>query len=190
MTKNCSKCKLEICITLFSKHRRYPDGLQQWCSPCRKKDYEKNKHKVKKQKKRYREQNKGKLKEYYEKNKHRIMKQQNEYTGKRRQIDLNFKLKGNLRTRLRTAIKEGQKTGSAIEDLGCSIEFLKQYLSDKFKPGMTWENYGFHGWHIDHIIPLSLFDLSNPKELKKACHYTNLQPLWAAENIKKSNKTE
>lgn len=80
------------------------------------------------------------------------------------------------------------KSGSAIRDLGCSMEELKVYLESKFQPGMSWDNYSFTGWHIDHIIPLSSFDLTDPEQFKQACHYTNLQPLWAEDNFKKSNK--
>ena len=53
---------------------------------------------------------------------------------------------------------------------------------------MTWENWGVHGWHIDHIIPIDFYNLQNRDEFLKACHYTNLQPLWAEENLKKKNK--
>jgi hypothetical protein len=67
--------------------------------------------------------------------------------------------------------------------------FLK-YLESKFQSGMTWENYGKNGWHIDHIRPLSSFNLIDDKQLKLACHYTNLQPLWAKDNLVKSNKWE
>ena len=98
----------------------------------------------------------------------------------------NKRIKNNLRTRLNMAIKNNQKVGSAVKDLGCSVEELKAYLESKFTKDMTWDDYG--KWHIDHIKPLSSFDLSNPEELKKACHYSNLQPLWAKDNLKKSNK--
>lgn len=99
-----------------------------------------------------------------------------------------FKLSLNLRNRLNRAVERGTKTGSAVQDLGCSISDFKIYLESKFQPGMTWENHG--EWHIDHIIPLSKVDLKNVDEFKKAVHFTNLQPLWAKENIKKSNKVE
>jgi len=101
------------------------------------------------------------------------------------------KIKENLRSRTYQAIKNNQKSGSAIKDLGCSVEKLKQYLENKFYPhpitleNMTWDNYGLYGWHIDHVVPLSLFDLTDPKQFIKACNYTNLQPLWAEENLKK-----
>lgn len=96
-----------------------------------------------------------------------------------------YKLIHSLRNRLRIALFNNEKSGSAIEDLGCSIKELKCYLESKFKNGMTWQNYGHKGWHIDHIIPLKKFQLKIRVELLKACHYTNLQPLWAKDNLTK-----
>ena len=91
----------------------------------------------------------------------------------------NNKLRGNLRNRLNRALKNNYKAGSAVSDLGCSIPELKKYLESKFQPNMTWSNHSKIGWHIDHIKPLSKFNLSNREELLKAVHYSNLQPLWA-----------
>ncbi len=110
------------------------------------------------------------------------------YNNLQRRVNVHFKLAYNLRTRLRTALKRTKKTGSAVKDLGCTVLELKKYLESKFLPGMTWENWSRTGWHIDHIKPLSSFDLSNVTELRKACHYTNLQPLWAKDNLRKYNK--
>jgi hypothetical protein len=89
---------------------------------------------------------------------------------------------------LKSAIKGNFKIGSAVNDLGCSIEQLKQYLESKFLLGMTWDNWTTDGWHIDHIKPLASFDLTDKKQFLEACHYTNLQPLWATDNIIKSDK--
>lgn len=108
------------------------------------------------------------------------------YKKNRRDTDIQFKLATNLRSRLCHALKL-TKGGSSIKDLGCSISELKQHLESKFQPNMTWENYGRNGWHIDHIKPLSSFDLTNRKQFLEACHYTNLQPLWAKDNIRKHN---
>lgn len=77
---------------------------------------------------------------------------------------------------------------STFDALGCSGEFLKFWLESKWKPGMSWENYGKTGWHIDHIRPLASFDLTQEKEQKLAFHFLNLQPLWAHENLSKSDK--
>lgn len=98
------------------------------------------------------------------------------------------RLKNNLRSRISKIISGVVKQGSAIYDLGCSIEEFKRYIQSKFQSGMTWDNYGHKTWHIDHIKPLSSFDLTDPKQLKEACHYTNLQPLWAKDNLEKSDK--
>jgi len=105
-----------------------------------------------------------------------------------RKRDIRVRLSTNLRSRLYHALRDNQKAGSAVFDLGCTITELKQYLESKFQDGMSWDNWTINGWHIDHIIPLSRFDLTNREQFLKACHYTNLQPLWAKENLKKGDR--
>ena len=97
--------------------------------------------------------------------------------------DPNFALSRALRRRLYMALRNNAKSGSAVSDLGCSIDFLRQYLEGQFEDGMSWGNHG--EWHIDHIEPLASFDLTDANQIKEACHYTNLQPLWAEENLMK-----
>lgn len=99
-----------------------------------------------------------------------------------------FLLKRILRKRISEALKRNIKNTSAVGDLGCSIDFCRKYLESKFQPGMDWNNYG--EWHIDHVVPLNSFNLNNPEEARKACHYTNLQPLWAFDNLSKGAKHE
>lgn len=99
----------------------------------------------------------------------------------------NIRLIHNLRVRLYEVLKGKIKTSSTLNLLGCSVDELWIYLESQFQPGMTRENYGT--WHIDHIKPCSSFDFTDPDQQKKCFHYTNLQPLWAEDNIKKSNKT-
>jgi hypothetical protein len=71
----------------------------------------------------------------------------------------------------------------------CNVKkSLKLYLESKFQPGMSWDNWGRTGWHIDHIKPLALFNLSDRKQFLEACHYTNLQPLWAKDNLSKGDR--
>lgn len=100
--------------------------------------------------------------------------------------DINFRILCVLRSRLLCALKETIKQETTKELLGCTIEELKEYLSKQFMNGMTWDNYG--EWHIDHIKPCSSFNMLIEEERKRCFHYTNLQPLWAIDNIKKSNK--
>jgi len=103
-----------------------------------------------------------------------------------RQNNIGFRIKCNLRGRIYTALKKQKKVGSAVKDLGCTVEQLKQHLEILWLPGMSWNNYGRFGWCIDHIVPLALFDLTDPIQFKKACHYTNLQPLWNGDHFKKT----
>lgn len=100
----------------------------------------------------------------------------------------NSKLSTLLRGRIKDAIGGKKKAGSAILDMGCTVEELKKYLESKFMPGMTWENHSVVGWHIDHIKPLAMFDLSSREDFLKSCHYTNLQPLWSIENTSKGSR--
>ena len=79
----------------------------------------------------------------------------------------------------------GGKPGylTTLKSLGCSVKYLKAYIADKLRQNMTWDNYG--KWHIDHIKPCSSFDLSKPEQQRRCFHYSNLQPLWAKDNLSK-----
>lgn len=115
-----------------------------------------------------------------------------ENKNERYRVDINYKISCRLRIRLGRAITDqsaDKKVGS-LEGLGMSILNVKKYLESKWLPGMTWENYGFgeDRWGIDHIIPLSKFDLTNQGCQKWANHYTNLKPMWHIDNISKGRK--
>jgi len=96
-----------------------------------------------------------------------------------------YVLPKNIRGRIRAILKiQGtKKTEKTIRLIGCSSKFLKEHIQKLFKTGMTWDNYGT--WHIDHIKPLSKFDLTKLEQRYEAFNYINLQPLWAIENLKK-----
>jgi hypothetical protein len=97
---------------------------------------------------------------------------------------VNGKLRDNLNRKMNYAI-HGVKAGDVVGLTGCTIEFLRGYLESKFKPGMTWDNYGKFGWHVDHIKACAKFDLSDSEQQRACFHYTNLQPMWAKENHSK-----
>ena len=103
----------------------------------------------------------------------------------RYRTDVDFKIKVTLRNSLNRVLKTAGY--SSIVDLGCTVPEFKTYMERLFKPGMTWKNHSRTGWHIDHIRPLSNFDSSDATQMKLACHYTNLQPLWAHENLSKGD---
>ena len=140
------------------------------------------------------------LKKYHEEHKEEISKKIKDYIKKYNNSEIakerkrNYKKKTrvriieNLRNRLWYMIKGMHKSQHTLELLGCSVEKLKQHLQSQFKEGMTWDNYGRGGWEIDHIYPISKIDLNNEQEIKRVCHYTNLQPLWGFENASKGNK--
>jgi hypothetical protein len=101
--------------------------------------------------------------------------------------DPQFCLAQILRSRLRSALSS-KTDGSFVRDLGCSIPKFMVYIEKLFWPGMTWGNRGRKGWHLDHKIPLSSFDLTDRRQFLKACHYTNCQPLWGIHNLQKSDR--
>lgn len=89
-----------------------------------------------------------------------------------------------------TKYKEAGHKNIGLKFLCCSIKDFRQYIESLWQPGMTWENYGFYGWHIDHIVPVaSIKSINDIDQIKKVCHYTNMCPLWAKENLKKGSKT-
>lgn len=151
-------------------------------------NYLKNHEKNKQRHRDYYYNNKEKLaikaKEWKQKNKKHV----NDRYNNKKKTDINFRLTVQLRDRIKKAIKNNAKGGSAVRDLGCTIPEFKKYIEAKFQSGMTWENWSLHGWHLDHIIPLDSFDLTDREQFLKACHYTNMQPLWAFDNLSKGNK--
>lgn len=206
--KLCTKCNIIFSLNFFVKKKGGKHGVNSVCRSCRSllsKEYNKNNVEINKIRGAiYRSNNKEKLKAssiiYREKNKDKLKKLKKEptdqtrlyhrnYTANQRRTNIQFKLSKNLRTRLNKALKSNYKNGSAVKDLGCSIDELKLYFESKFQEGMSWNNYGNKEgqWSIDHIVPLSRFNLQNREEFLKACHYTNLQPMWHIENQKKSN---
>jgi hypothetical protein len=124
------------------------------------------------------------IKDYKKINRKRINELMKIYLHSKFDNDIGFKITHYLRTRINRALKGNPKLETTMNLVGCSIEFLKQYLKSKFTAGMTWKNYG--KWHIDHIRPCADFDMSKPSEQRKCFHYTNLQPLWAKDNLKKN----
>ena len=112
----------------------------------------------------------------------------NKWASKKYESDPIYKISVLVRRRLKVFLKAKnmRKTNKTFAITGCTPEFLKEYLEKQFKPGMTWKNHALKGWHIDHIIPLA--SAKTIEEVEKLSHYTNLQPMWATENIKKGDK--
>lgn len=98
-----------------------------------------------------------------------------------------FRIAKNLRARVRDTLKFRPKSGKTLDLIGCNINFLRRYLETFFQPGMAWENYG-KIWHIDHKLPCKSFNLADPAQQRLCFHWTNLQPLFAQENISKGAK--
>lgn len=156
------------------------------------KSYYNNIDKVKETRKKYRNKNSEQLRlkyrEYYIENKETIIDKSVRYNKRKEKEDIQFLLRRKIRSRIKGFLNR-KNIETKVEyniNLGCSIEDLKKHLESKFTEGMSWYNYG--KWHIDHIKPLAKFDLTNHEELLEACHYSNLQPLWAFDNLSKGAK--
>lgn len=159
---------------------RDPEGFRQKQREAARRQYRK-----KSKDPEFRSKNVQRVAKWVDKNRGRANAKWREIRQRRMREDVKYRLSVALRRRLYMAVKGRHRSGTAIDELGCSIEELKQHLEAQFKEGMSWENWGRYGWHIDHIMPLSSFNLTDPAQVKAACHYTNLQPLWAEENLRK-----
>ncbi len=160
--KKCCKCKNWKSLDNYNYSKSHWDNLRVDCKDC--------------------------LIQWRKENREKINEKFLQYEKNRKLTDAEFKLVKTLRSRLNNVLKRQncKKNNTTIELLGCSVSFLKGYLASKFKEGMTWENHG--EWHIDHIKPCASFNLIDEEEQKKCFHYTNLQPLWAFENLSKGCK--
>ena len=178
-SKKCKKCDQLKTRENFRKSKVGKYGLSDHCKSCRKQaQIEK------------REKNRIRSKAYYNENKEILLVKTYKAKKERLKNDPEFKLRELLSHRVRRAIydQRGSKSAKTLELLGCSIKEARIHLENQFREGMEWENHGINGWHIDHIIPCSSFDLTKSEEQNKCFHYTNLQPLWAEENLSKGNK--
>lgn len=207
--KQCNRCSKEKDFSEFHKDKNTKDGFKNRCKECRKETdiieyYLKFKDKILEQAAIYRKNNPNKFKEYYKNNPdyffqyreshsdhYKNWRTENseklrEYQRNLRKTDINRRISCNLRSRLSGLIRKSKtkKIDSTMKLLGCSIEEFKIYISNKFKEGMSWENYG--KWHLDHIIACAKFDLAVPENQQRCFHYTNLQPLWAKDNLRKN----
>jgi hypothetical protein len=191
MKKICNKCFIKREINDFDKRKDSKDGFRNECKFCRRKiknDYtNRNKEKVLLLAKKWRENNpekvKNRTKKYHELNRDKEKK----YKKQKYHSDSFYRMKECVRARMRRFfdINNINKNNKTFDIVGCTPEELKIHLEKKFTKDMSWENYGYYGWHIDHIIPLSFG--KTEKEIYQLCHYTNLQPMWWTENFNKSD---
>jgi hypothetical protein len=190
----CKVCKKLSAIKEYKKNKERILTYQ-------KRHYLENSNKIKSRILNYELKNKEKIKEkvktYYQKNiENRLLyakqyrennkENRNAYEANRKKNDPIYKLKHLVRNRIYKflILKRITKNNTTFEIVGCTPQELKIYLEQKFINNMSWENQG--KWHIDHIIPLS--SAKTEEELYKLCHFTNLQPMWATDNIKKGSK--
>lgn len=174
--KTCIKCNIAKSLDDFPKRKESKDGRRGHCTSCEKL-----------RKKEYRLKYPNVDKEYLLKNIDKIREYRKNLEKRKRNNDSLYKLKHNLRVRTCEYFKitKVTKRNKTFNMIGITPSELKNYIENKFTDGMTWDNYG--EWHIDHIIPLNSVD--SEEDIIKLCHYTNLQPLWAADNIRKKDKT-
>jgi hypothetical protein len=196
--KKCGVCGIEKHTTDFTNQNgRISYRCKKCISEYNKQYYQKNQSKLKQRTQQFRNENPEYMKEWRKNNKTRVQKQKRNWLNKnrilinekernKRKINPAYKIKKNLRRRVNQVITRNDKSNSTMSLIGCSVYELLLHLEKQFTNGMTWNNYG--KWHIDHIKPCASFDLTDPEQQKKCFHYTNLQPLWAADNIQKSDK--
>lgn len=198
MIKDCLGCGESKTLEQFSKQKNGKFGRRSRCKLCVALEYQNNKEAISARQKLYYRKNKDRRLKYHEQwrsdNREYIRKKKAEYfqINKKKIVqqllekgrsNSHYQIRHNIDNRLRMAIKTSYNSKSLPKLLGCSIKQLKLHLESQFQPGMNWENYG--EWHIDHIKPLSKFDLTIEEQLKTACHFSNLQPLWAIDNLRK-----
>ena len=153
------------------------------------------KSKVDKRNKIYRDNNREKIAErsrkYAKENRDKINAYKRKWGQKRRDTDFEWRLANALRKRIWEALANGRKSAHTVEFLGAEIEEVAFHLENQFEEGMNWDNYNHEGWHVDHIRPLTSFDLIDYEQQFVCFNWRNLQPMWGLENMaKKDDYTE
>ena len=213
----CKKCLIEKEVEDFYLEKRNKSGVMGMCIKCynvklkewRYTNCDKLRKKVEKTRKENYDNIKLNAKKYYVNNVDKVNERNKQWRKKnsdktkemskewrKKNLDKikkynqipKVKISGNMRKRIGQYLKINKisKRNKTFEIVGISPQNLILHLENKFQDNMSWDNYGMYGWHIDHIVPLS--SAKTEEELYKLCHYTNLQPLWAEENLSKSNK--
>jgi len=195
--KKCSVCGIEKNKSEFSKRKTSKDGLRGNCRSCGTKYYYENKQKYDEYREIHKQDMQDYNKEYCIKNKEALNEvsrnyyathksEANEYVKRRKAIDPLFKLAGDIRSLICITIRNGgfKKSSKACDILGCTFSEFYFHIESQFQLGMSWENRA--EWHFDHIYPVSR--ALNEEHLIALNHYTNFQPLWAADNVRKGNK--
>ena len=189
--KICSVCGCEKPATpvFFDRQAKGKHGLTAQCKVC------KSEYMCK-----YREDNKERIRErgtqYYLQNREAVLKYSRAWAKKnreeinrknreRRRGNINYNVRSRLNNQLKRALAGNTKTESIVLLLGCSMKEFVSHMESQFSEGMSWDNYGRYGWHIDHIKPCASFNLADPLQQKECFHYTNLQPLWCKDNMRK-----
>jgi hypothetical protein len=190
--KRCCRCAELRPVDLYYRRRGSPDGLQPICKPCdqqreiQRREYHRlyaqtEARRAVRQTSIFRERQNA----LQRTESHRDYKR--EYLRTKRQRDENYRLGQNLRSSLRRILRGDRGFGPvSARLLGCSLAELRAHIEARFQPGMTWDNHG--DWHVDHIVPLSDFDLRDETQRLAGCNYHNLQPLWARDNILKGRR--
>lgn len=205
----CVKCSAVKVLLEYPKTPSCKDGHGRICKSCvseRKKQWKlKNSDRIKQQQVEYRSrpdvaaklyaskvrwvsENKERERESRRRRRAKNREKENAALAVRRRNDPAFKIKAYARTRVYHLVSRGHKSAATIELLGASAEDVKRHIESKWLPGMSWDNHGKKGWHIDHIRPCASFDLTDPSQQRACFNYTNLQPLWWDVNLSKGDK--
>lgn len=183
--KKCAICKIEKELNNFRTDKTIKCGYRSYCIECENIKIKENGRKRYKngKRKQYNKENADVISSKYKKWRLDNLASISKKASERYNTDPEYKLKHILRVRVQKALKLDCKNTSSKELLGCNIFEYKLYLESKFTEGMSWENYGRKGWHIDHIIPCSSFNLLDIEQQKQCFHYTNLQPLFKTSEL-------
>lgn len=189
LCRTCNRHKDSACFSFRKDTKKFNTECKSCVSDRSKKWNALHKERRKLILDKYTQQNREKVKASKAAYKKRNRRKLQDAENLRAKLNLKYRLTRVFRSRLIRALKGKQKPDKTLHLLGCTLEQFISFLEAKFQTGMTWDNYGLYGWHIDHIQHLAQFDLSKDEEVRKAFHYTNLQRLWATDNLRKGARS-